>query len=269
MEINYDQKLRHFWKQLSIAETRILFLDYDGTLAPFKVKRDSAEPYPGVREILTDIISSGTRIVMVTGRTAEDMLSLLRITPPPEIWGVHGLERLHPDGRLEKLPVSTVAANGLKQAVLSAQDVVTGNRIEEKHGCVALHWRGLNENEINNIKQAVYFTWEKIAEECRLVLRRFDGGLELQAPGRDKGVAVKTVLNEVEDQAVCAYLGDDLTDEDGFRAIKGRGLSVLVRGDRRDTEADIRLHPPDELLWFLHEWSTISRKGLNTNGRRE
>ena len=269
MEINHDQKLRHFWKQLSIAETRILFLDYDGTLAPFKVKRDSAEPYPGVREILTDIISSGTRIVMVTGRTAEDMLSLLKITPPPEVWGVHGMERLHPDGRLEKLPVSTVTARGLKHAIHTAREAVTGNRIEEKHGCVALHWRGLNENEIKNIKQAVASSWERIAKEYRLILRWFDGGLELQAPGRDKGIVVKSVLNEVEVQVVCAYLGDDLTDEDGFKAIKGRGLSVLVRGDKRDTEADITLRPPDELLWFLHEWSTISRKGVNTNGKRE
>ena len=51
-----------------------------------------------------------------------------------------------------------------------------------------------------------------------------------------------------------AYLGDDLTDEDAFRAIKGVGLGGLVRAEFRPTAADIWLLPPEELIDFLRQW---------------
>jgi trehalose-phosphatase len=61
-------------------------------------------------------------------------------------------------------------------------------------------------------------------------------------------------LSEVSEDSVAAYLGDDVTDEDAFRAIKGRGLSVLVRPEHRETEADVWIRPPDELLEFIGRW---------------
>jgi trehalose-phosphatase len=54
--------------------------------------------------------------------------------------------------------------------------------------------------------------------------------------------------------AVLTYLGDDLTDEDAFNALHGRGLSVLVRGSQRKTAADLWIKPPQELLQFLEKW---------------
>jgi trehalose-6-phosphatase len=65
---------------------------------------------------------------------------------------------------------------------------------------------------------------------------------------------MRTILGELGAGAVAAYLGDDLTDEDAFVAIKGRGLAALVRAEARPTAADIRLRPPDELLAFLRRW---------------
>ena len=51
-----------------------------------------------------------------------------------------------------------------------------------------------------------------------------------------------------------AYLGDDRTDEDAFRALRGRGLSVLVRAEPRETAADAWIRPPEELIEFLRTW---------------
>jgi trehalose-phosphatase len=73
-------------------------------------------------------------------------------------------------------------------------------------------------------------------------------------PGRDKGFVVDTVLREMDTDTVAAYLGDDLTDEDAFKAINGRGLPVLVRGEFRPTAARCWLKPADELLAFLRRW---------------
>jgi len=57
-----------------------------------------------------------------------------------------------------------------------------------------------------------------------------------------------------ESGGAAAYLGDDMTDEDAFRAISGRGLGVLVSPDLRETAADVWLIPPGELTWFLERW---------------
>ena len=65
---------------------------------------------------------------------------------------------------------------------------------------------------------------------------------------------MKAVLSETPEGSAVAYLGDDITDEDAFRAVKPRGLGVLVRPELRETAADIWIRPPDELLSFLRHW---------------
>src|SRR5438270_891959 len=73
-------------------------------------------------------------------------------------------------------------------------------------------------------------------------------------PGRDKGDAMRAILMETNPDAAVAYLGDDQTDEDAFRALKGRGLTALVRPESRPTAADIWLQPPQELIEFFDDW---------------
>ena len=73
---------------------------------------------------------------------------------------------------------------------------------------------------------------------------RFDGGLEIRVAGPGKGDAVRAILKEAGPGAAVAYLGDDQTDEDAFHALKGIGLTVLVRPQSRPTAADVWLQPP-------------------------
>jgi trehalose-phosphatase len=94
--------------------------------------------------------------------------------------------------------------------------------------------------------------WEQRAGELEIL--PFDEGLELRARGCNKQFAVKAVLSETPQGAAAAYLGDDITDEDAFRAVKARGLGVLVRTEFRPTEADVWLTPPQELVTFMKQW---------------
>ena len=66
--------------------------------------------------------------------------------------------------------------------------------------------------------------------------------------------AVKTVLSQTGENSAVAYLGDDMTDEDAFQAVKARGLAVLVRPQFRPTAADVWLRPPEELVAFMQHW---------------
>ena len=261
-------RLADFWPRLQGPAPPLLMLDYDGTLAPFRVVRDEAVPYPGVRERLRSLLDgSATRLVIVSGRTVADLLPLLGLEPHPELWGCHGWERLLPNGehRLGVLPVPAQAA--LEQA----DDWIAGAgleaRSERKPVSLTLHWRGMEGREAEALRQAAVAAWQPLATAAGLELHGFDGGLELRHPGRDKGSAVREILNETPAESAIAYLGDDLTDEDAFRVLDGRGLSVLVRASRRQSAADCWLRPPEELLEFLDRWGQQQRAGGHHESR--
>src|SRR5205085_3853439 len=91
---SFMEKVRH-------ARARALLLDYDGTLAPFTPDRSRAFPYREIPELISRIMRCNTRVVLVSGRPATELVFLSGIHPHPEIWGSHGSERLRPDGSYE------------------------------------------------------------------------------------------------------------------------------------------------------------------------
>lgn len=256
-------KLNEFFHSFANAASPLLLVDYDGTLAPFRVDRFKAKPWAGVRELLTRIQNqTKTRIVVVTGRPAGEVVTLLRVTPAPEVWGLHGSERLHPDGRrdLEQLPPATLAKLNALRAQLHHE--TSGGLLEEKPNAVAMHWRGVAPQKARIIAAKSRALFEPLAQMDGMTLLEFEAGLELRA-GRDKGKAVKVLLDESRngEPHPAAYLGDDVTDEAAFREMKGRGLGVLVRRKHRDTAADLWLRPPEELREFLSRWLEACRAG--------
>jgi trehalose-phosphatase len=244
-----------FWADLAGSRQSLLMLDYDGTIAPFVIRRDRAVPWPGVREALEAIISVGrTRVVVVSGRNAADLVPLLGLDPPPEIWGSHGGERIMPDGTHLLALLEQPFVTGLQEADAVLGQTGLPERFEIKPLGRAFHWRGLPEHQRTRAEETVTGSWRRVAEASGLELRRFDGGVELRVPGVDKGQVVDRLLEELGQGTVAAYLGDDLTDEDAFRALGTRGLSLLVREAYRTTAARLWLRPPDELLDFLRRW---------------
>ncbi len=243
-------RLDRFFAHLRAAADAVLLLDYDGTLAPFRVERGEARPYVGVAERLADV--PRTRLVLVSGRPALDVRALLGVEPAPEIWGVHGLERAYPDGRLEREALSTAALEALDLAERWGRAHLAPGRVERKAGAVALHFRGLSARETARVTAEAEAA---LADLGRPLLRwtRFDAGMELRSTRVDKGTAVARVLADMP-RAAAAYLGDDETDEDAFAAIGETGLSALVRPEPRPSRAQVWLRPPEALLAFLDRW---------------
>jgi len=244
-----------FLASVASAPSRVLLLDYDGTLAPFRVRPEEAVPYPEALAAIERIMrAGGTRLVIVSGRPAAQLPPLLALARRPEIWGSHGWERLQPDGTLRLEQPSDKERAALEEAAGAVGIAVArGARVERKVASVAVHWRGLQPAAAAFCRDAVTAAWRGYSEG-RLELLPFDGGLELRTPGCNKQHAVKAVLAETPRDAAIAYLGDDITDEDAFRAIKPRGIAVLVRVEFRPTAADVWLRPPQELLQFLEHW---------------
>jgi trehalose-phosphatase len=248
--------LQGFFTRLASARARVLMLDYDGTLAPFHVRPEHALPYPGVAQALGELMQDGgTRVVIVSGRRAAEIVPLLALERHPEIWGCHGWERLLPDGTLHTQPLAAHEAEMLDQAAHAARELVPGGvRIECKTASVALHWRGLSPEQVESVRAHTLALWSPLAESNGMELLRFDGGLELRTRGCNKQHAAKAILSEAGPASAIAYLGDDLTDEDAFAVTKPRGIAVLVRPEFRETAADVWLRPPDELLSFISRW---------------
>ena len=79
-----QQNIEEFLESVARAQRSVLLLDYDGTLAPFSVDRQLAVPYPGLRDLLQQIIDVGrTRLVIITGRDAHEIDPFLRLRPAP------------------------------------------------------------------------------------------------------------------------------------------------------------------------------------------
>jgi trehalose 6-phosphate phosphatase len=250
-----SQEIEQFIRSVARSTQSALLLDYDGTLAPFSIDRDKALPYPGVISILQEIVETGrTRFVIITGRDAHNVIPLLGIHPAPEVWGCHGLQRLRPDGSFEQPELSACSAQALQDAERWLTYQGLDSMVESKPGSIAMHWRGLEENDAVELRGKVLLGWFPIADRGALAVFEFDGGIELRIADRDKSDAIRTILLEIGPDCPVAYLGDDLTDERAFRAMGARGLTVLVRPERRSTAARFWLRPPDELLDFLSRW---------------
>jgi len=203
-------------------------------------------------------------MVVVTGRPAGEIAPLLELGRALEVWGLHGAERLFPDGRRELEAAPPATRQKLDELRELLQRDSMGGLFEDKPNAVVMHWRGASTHKAHVIEKQTRQLFEPVAQMDGLRLLEFEAGLELRA-GRDKGGAVEAILSEVDADAPVAYLGDDLTDEAAFRAVNGtgkRGLSVLMRRAWRKTDADVWLRPPVELRMFLERWMDAESRGL-------
>lgn len=252
--------IEKFLRTVAQSALSVLFLDYDGTLAPFSPDRKKAIPYPGVDAILQEIVDSGrTRLIIVSGREAHDIEPLLKIRPFPEVWGAHGLQRLRTNGSCEMPKIEPNALQALADAERWLAYQGLDHMAEPKPGSLAVHWRALDPNSAVKLRGKILLGWFPIAERASLKLIEFDGGLELRVPDKDKSDAIETTLREIGANVPVAYLGDDVTDEPAFQALQTRGLTVLVRPEHRKTSARVWLKPPEELLEFLTLWRDACR----------
>lgn len=239
-----------FWNQLRRSGGLSLFLDYDGTLAPLTAERDRAHPWPGIREALESLMNLGARLAIISGRRAHQIPTLLGLRPA-DIFGCHGAERLMPDGTRSSQEIPRWVEHLLNAAHREALELLPPEMVEMKAASVEVHLRSMPQDLRPLIPQLAR-SWEALVHRG-LSFRHFNGGFELRAPGIHKGLAVERLLQETPNGHLAALLGDDTTDEDAFKAMGERGLSVLVHPKGRRSIAQCHIKPPEELLDFLRQ----------------
>jgi trehalose-phosphatase len=230
-----------------------VFLDYDGTLTPIVSHAEHAELSHSVRQVLEGL-AAHVPVAILSGRELDDVCQRVGIDGIVYA-GSHGFDIAGPRGlrkqmATEILPIVDVAEKELKEKLAGISDA----SLERKRFSIAAHYRNVNESDIAKVERVVN---EVVARHGEL--RRIDNKkvYELQ-PNVDwnKGRAVIWMLEALglaRPETLPVYIGDDLTDEDAFRAIAQRGTGILVSEQPRPTAARYVLRNPAEVERFLRE----------------
>jgi trehalose 6-phosphate synthase/phosphatase len=237
--------------QARLAERRpIVFLDYDGTLTPITDRPDKAELSNEVKDTLTRL-GDRVPVVVVSGRGRQDLMQ--RVGIPGLIYaGSHGFDISGPSGLHHQ--VGGIFVQSLRDA---AQELrvrtahLTGVVIEEKDFSVAAHYRLVPHRDVPRVRAAVE---EVLRSRPELERRHGKRVIELRpALEWDKGRAVLWIMDAIHagPHDLPLFLGDDLTDEDAFKAIADIGIGIVVGTEPRPTHAHFTLRDADEVKRFL------------------
>ncbi len=229
----------------------LIFLDYDGTLVRIQRSPERATLSAPRRRRLAELRQRAF-VSVVSGRSLAELARLVRL-PGIALVGNHGLEVgfqdkrwLHPDAGAA-LPALRSALASVVRRVKSWPGVF----VEDKGVTASVHYRMAAAAAGRPLRKLVE---EEVGRRGgELVLREGKKVLEVRPNvDWDKGRAVLFLMESfgLDPCSFPVYIGDDQTDEDAFRALRGRGLTILV-GSRRKTRALGRLADVGQVWKFL------------------
>jgi trehalose 6-phosphate phosphatase len=244
--------IRHLLDSFTGLPDALLVLDFDGTVAPFAPTPDAARLEPSAARALDRLLVAGRdrlRIGVASGRAIDD---LRRRLPPLHVWiGLHGLELAIGDEppRLRFDPsLSDRALERLRRRLDAS--IGAGGRVEDKVHSIALHVRGLDPARAATAIAAFVHEVEREREDGA-PLECLSGAMVVEArpSGAGKHHAIDEVLRALHPGGLCV-VGDDVTDEEVFRAFRDR-LTVAVMDPPRSTAAAYYLRSPRETAAML------------------
>jgi trehalose 6-phosphate phosphatase len=247
--------LQDFQEIAAIVEGKRLavFLDYDGTLTPIVSQPEDALLAESTRQAV-EALATRCTVAVISGRGLADLRALVGIEALIYA-GSHGFEIAGPAGmHLEHevgsgfLPLLDEVRNEV-EPLLAA---VPGARIERKKFSVAVHYRNVQPGAEAAVKSIVDGVLS------RHPTLRVSPGKKVWDVQPDiewnKGKALLWLLDVLglnSPSALPLYIGDDLTDEDAFRVLRGRGLTIMVREEPGRTSAGWALNNTCDVRRFL------------------
>ncbi len=230
----------------ALLQRPALFLDMDGVLAPLADTPDAVVPDPRRTAVLLELAARlDGRVAILSGRTIAEIDRIAEGASVPAS-GVHGLERRRADGSLDRVVPAPTVRDAVAAFDRFARDR-PGVIVEDKLVSAGLHYRGAPAEAA-----AAEALAQSLAGETGLALQSGHLVVELKTPGTDKGTALKAFMLEPPfPGAIPVMLGDDLTDEDGFRAAADLGGFGVLVGPARPTAATFALPGVEAVLDWL------------------
>lgn len=237
-----------------------IFLDFDGTLTPIVQTPHQAVLPEAMRELLKELsYIPDIKLAFISGRSLEDIKSKIRL--PGAIYsGNHGLEIRGPQINFR----SAVAAEykkTLKQIRRELREKIApvrGAFVEDKGLSLALHYRLVNKKQVHLVKTIFHETVIHYTVKNKIKIKTGKEVFEVRPPLEwDKGKVVlwllaRQIFTSDKGRTLPIYLGDDTTDEDAFKTLKNKGLTVYV-GRSRESQAEYYLKNSHEVAQFLRK----------------
>jgi trehalose 6-phosphate phosphatase len=257
------------YKKFQKSEHIFLFLDYDGTLVPFKDTPTQVTTPKQIKKVIRQLIKNPkVKVIIATGRQLQDIKELMNVKGVSFI-ALHGLEIETADGMKFCWKQATQARLLIKTIKKDMQKKLTDEKgafLEDKELTIVFHYRLLAKNKIHPLRE----TFKKIVRnhDTQKILEIINGAkiIEARPKGWNKGKGIEIFLAQYTPvkNILPIYIGDDITDEDAFRFLGKRGITIHVTNrSKRKTSARYQVKNPDEVYSFLQSLSQIQL--LNKN----
>jgi alpha,alpha-trehalase len=271
-EMGSSRDLRRNWESLRDridASARLCILsDFDGTLVALEAQPDLPRLGGEVRQVLESLSRNPRAIVgVVSGRSLEDLIPRIDL---PGIWyvGNHGFEIRDPRGLERRLyePEDVQYLASVRDEMRKELQRIPGVFLEHKGPVLAVHYRRVEAARVAEVERG--FMQVMSRHRLRLMMSTGHAVFEARLRGEaNKGRAVSQIRYEQMAGTLVLYFGDDLTDRDAFRELRGVGVSVEVGGGDSSI-ADYTLPDPEAVLATLLRLRSHLESGGSLRTRR-
>lgn len=246
-----------------------IFLDYDGTLTNITTTPEKALMPRQTRTALRRLSELPKhKIAIVSGRSLKDVIKKIRLRNNIVYVGNHGFEIKGPKIKF-KSPVPLgyrKALEEIREKLNKALARVKGVFVEDKGFSLSLHYRLADKKDIQKIKTEFYSVLVPYEVRHNVIVATGKKIFEVRSSANwNKGKVVlwllarqKFLLKNKKTDILPVYIGDDVTDEDAFEALKNKGLTIRV-GKLKKSSARYYVRDVKEVVEFLERLITSSR----------
>jgi trehalose 6-phosphate synthase/phosphatase len=220
---------RELAQQYHHASSRNLLLDYDGTLVPFARHPREAMPDKHLLKLIATLAhDSSTNLTIISGRASQVLEDWFK-NIPLNLVAEHGaaIKRAGQDYWIQEKEIDQTWKPEIRPTLQMFVQRCPGSFIEEKNHTLAWHYR-------NSDPELGFVRSRELLDNLFHLLRNaqvqvLDGNkvIEVRVAGIDKGVAAKKLIDESHSDFILA-IGDDKTDEDMFRVLADRAVTIKV-----------------------------------------
>lgn len=240
-------------QQFHKASSRNLLLDYDGTLVPFARHPREAMPDKHLLKLITELAQeSATNLTIISGRASQVLEDWFK-NVPINLVAEHGaaIKRARDDQWTQERDIDQSWKPEIRPTLQMFVQRCPGSFIEEKNHTLAWHYRNADP-ELGFVRS------RELLDNLFHLLRNaqvqvLDGNkvIEVRVAGIDKGVAAKKMVDELQGDFILA-VGDDKTDEDMFRVLADRAVTIKVGPGH--SHAQYSIANPHDVLRLLSEF---------------
>lgn len=222
--------------QYSIAKKRLILLDYDGTLVNFSTQYLKASPDKELYAILDGLTKdSQNKVVIISGRnyiTLEEWMGNMKL----DLIGEHGIwQKKYENAKWEKtIKLTDAWKQELLPILHTYTDRTPGSFIEEKSYSLVWHYRKV-ENELGELRASeLNSNLRYFLSDMPLNLLAGNKVIEIKSMEVNKGKIVESYMSNTVGYDFIMAVGDDITDEDMFKVLKDKAVTIKVGSAKSD-----------------------------------